>query len=458
MVASVAAVGGLLFGYDTGVISGAILFIKRDFALSEGMEGLTVGAVTLGALVGAFVAGVVADALGRRATNIGAGLLFVVSSLVCAVATGSEMLIAGRFLVGVAIGLASVAAPMYIAEVAPAGARGTLVSVFQLAVTVGILVSYAVDTSLAASGSWRWMLGLAVIPGAMLALGMLPLPDSPRWLVKRGREGDAHAVLHQIRPAAEVDPELAEIRAALAEEGVGSWSDLLDPALRPPLVIGIGLAVFQQVTGINAVIYYAPQIFQRAGFASDSVALAATMGIGVINVLATFIAIFLVDRLGRRPLLVAGVLGMVASLAVLALAFAEGGAGGAPDAGSMLGVATAVCLAIYIVCFAFSLGPVVWLMISEIYPYRNRPQAVAVSTAANWGANFVVSLTFPLMQAHLGSSTTFWTYAGLGVLTFVFVWLRVPETKGKTLEEISALWRAGASAAAAPGSRARPAG
>ena len=202
--------------------------------------------------------------------------------------------------------------------------------------------------------------------------------------------------------------------------------------------MGIGLAVFQQVTGINAVIYYAPQIFQAAGFTSDVTSLAATTGIGIINVLATFIAIWLVDRAGRKPLLIAGVLGMVATLAVLGLAFRDDAAGRA--AGS-LGLITVVCLAAYIVFFAFSLGPIVWLMISEIYPLRNRAQAMGVSTAANWGANFLVSMTFPILTNRVGSSTTFFIYAALGVLTLMFVIARVPETKGKTLEEIGALWR-----------------
>jgi sugar porter (SP) family MFS transporter len=282
------------------------------------------------------------------------------------------------------------------------------------------------------------MLGLAAVPGLLLAVGMLFMPESPRWLVKRGNRADARAVLAQIDPHGNPDAALAQLEHDLAAEGQGTWRELLRPSLRPALLVGVGLAVFQQVTGINAVIYYAPQIFQAAGFTSDVTSLAATTGIGVINVLATFIAIWLVDRAGRKPLLVAGVLGMVATLAVLGLAFRGDASGGA--AGD-LGLITAVCLAAYIVFFAFSLGPIVWLMISEIYPLRNRAQAVAVSTAANWGANFLVSLTFPIMTSRIGSSATFLTYAALGVVTLFFVLARVPETKGKTLEEISALWR-----------------
>lgn len=439
MVAAIAAVGGLLFGYDTGVISGAILFITREFPMDDATQGFVVGVVTLGALVGALGAGALADAAGRRMTNVAAGAIFVFASIACAVAPGVATLVVGRLLVGAGIGLTSVAAPMYIAEVAPAAIRGRLVSGFQLAVTVGILFAYLVCEALAASGDWRWMLGLAVIPGALLAVGMLPMPESPRWLVKRGREDDARAVLEHVRGSGDPTAELNEIRTDLAREGTASWSDLLAPDVRGALVVGVGLAVFQQVTGINAVIYYAPQIFQSAGFTSDSVALGATIGVGVINVLATFIAIGLVDRAGRKPLLIAGVLGMIAALAVLAVAFREGSPGVATVGG--LGFVTVACLAAYIVSFAFSLGPIVWLMISEIFPYRVRAAAIAVSTAANWAANFVVSLTFPILRERLGSSPTFAIYAALGVLTLVFVIWRVPETKGRTLEEISRFWR-----------------
>jgi MFS transporter, SP family, galactose:H+ symporter len=438
MVAIIAAIGGGLFGYDTGVISGAILYIRKDFPIEAATEGLIVSAVTVGALAAAMVAGVLADRGGRRLTNIAAGLIFAAASLLCVVANSVPTLIAGRFLVGCGIGLTSVGAPMYIAEVSPARVRGTFVSLFQLAVTVGILLSYVVCAMLAPAAAWRWMLGLAAVPGLALAIGMMAMPESPRWLVKQRRNEDARAVLVKINPHSNPDETLAHIEHDLALEGQGTWGELLQRSLRPALLVGIGLAVFQQVTGINAVIYYAPQIFRAAGFASDLTALAATAGIGVINVLATFIAIWLVDREGRKPLLVAGVAGMLATLVVLGLAF-EGGSAGT-GTGS-LGYITVACLAGYIIFFAFSLGPIVWLMISEIYPLRNRAQAMAVSTASNWGANFLVSTTFPVMTLRLGSAATFFTYAGLGILTLLFVIAKVPETKGKTLEEISKMWR-----------------
>src|SRR6266446_4112280 len=390
LITLVAALGGLLFGFDTGVISGALLFIIPEFHLGAAAQGLVVGIVTLGALAGALLGGAAADAVGRRPTNIAGGATFIIGSLVSAAAPDVATLIVGRFVIGVAIGLSSVAAPLYIAELAPAGRRGTLVSLFQLAVTVGILASYVVDRTLAPTQAWRTMLGVAVIPGAALVFGMLPMPESPRWLMKHGRTAEAEAALRRVRQDQKVDAELQEIAADIAEDRPAAWRDLSAPELRPALLVGIGLAVFQQVTGINTIIYYAPQIFEAVGFASH-----------------------------------------------------EGTSAG------WLGATTVACIGIYIVCFAFSLGPIVWLMISEIFPNRIRARAASVSTAANWAANFLVSLTFPLLRAGLGSSLTFTLYALLGVIGLAFVARRVPETRGKSLEEIAAGWRTSQAASAA---------
>ena len=438
MIAAVAAMGGLLFGFDTGVIAGAMLYIVPDLHLGPGGQGLVVSAVTFGALFGALAGGTSADAIGRRWTNIAAGLSFIIGSILSALAPNLEVLIASRIIIGAAIGLTSVAAPMYIAELAPRRQRGRLVSLFQLAVTLGILVSYLVDRALAPTQAWRWMLGLAFVPGTLLVLGMIPLPESPRWLMKSGAEDEARRVLALLRSPAQVEADMREIRDDLTHNQHSDWRELLMPGIRPALLIGIGLAVFQQVTGINTIIYYAPEIFQKAGFDKGTTALAATIGIGVVNVLSTLIAMWLVDRLGRKPLLLAGLGGMTASLATLGVAQRFGSTLGIEP--RSLAPITVGFIGLYIVCFAFSMGPIVWLMISEIFPNQSRARASAISTSANWMANFLVSLSFPVLQAAMGPSLWF-LYAAMGLGAIMFVIGYVPETKGKSLEEISLQWR-----------------
>ena len=438
LIAAVAAVGGLLFGFDTGVISGAMLFIVPEFHLGPAEQGLVVSAVTFGALFGALIGGTSSDTIGRRWTNIAAGLSFVAGSIFSALAPNVEVLIASRVLIGLAIGLTSVAAPMYIAELSPPRNRGKLVSLFQLAITIGILVSYVVDRALAPDHAWRWMLGLAFIPGALLVIGMIAMPESPRWLLKTGAEKAARQALSLVRPANEIDAEVSAIHDDLEHNQPAAWSELLMPGLRPALIVGVGLAVLQQVTGINTIIYYAPQIFQKAGLDSATTALAATAGIGVVNVLSTLIAIWLVDRVGRKPLLLAGLVGMTLSLGALGVAQRFGSTFDVSE--QLVGPITVGFIGLYIVCFAFSLGPVVWLMISEIFPNRARARAAGISTAANWTANFLVSLSFPVLQATMGPSLWF-LYAAMGVAAFIFIIRWVPETKGKSLEDISRQWR-----------------
>jgi len=438
MIAGVAALGGLLFGFDTGVIAGAMLFIVPAFHLGAAEQGLVVSAVTFGALFGALAGGTSSDAIGRRWTNIVAGISFIMGSAVSALAPNVDILILSRLIIGLAIGLTSVAAPMYIAELAPARHRGRLVSLFQLAITTGILAAYIVDRALAPDHAWRWMLGLAFIPGALLVLGMIPLPESPRWLLKTGAEQAARQVLSLLRSPEEVETDVQQIRDDLEQNTQAAWTDLLMPGLRPALLVGIGLAVFQQVTGINTIIYYAPEIFQKAGLDKDTTALAATIGIGAINVLSTLIAIWLVDRVGRKPLLLAGLAGMIVSLVALGTAQRFGSKIGVNP--QWVGPIAVGFIGLYIVCFAFSLGPIVWLMISEIFPNQARARAVAISTAANWMANFLVSLSFPVLLALMGPSLCF-LYAAMGVAASIFIIGYVPETKGKSLEDLSRQWR-----------------
>jgi SP family galactose:H+ symporter-like MFS transporter len=431
-----AALGGLLFGYDTGVISGALIFIKSQFHLSVFHQELVVSVVLIGAAAGALSGGRLADAFGRRFMLIVTALIFVAGAIVCATAASVGTLIAGRIVVGLGIGLSSTTVPVYISEVSPAGARGWQVSLFQLAITVGIVSAYLVDYGFSASGAWRWMLGLAVVPGAILGLGMLAMPETPRWLAKHGHADAAWEVLARIRGTQDVQAEVRDIQETLFQaEERGHFSDLLAASVRPALIVGVGLAIFQQVTGINTVIYYAPTIIQSAGISSASGAILATAGIGVVNVLMTVVAMWLIDRLGRRPLLLTGISGMVISLGVLGFIFRT------HEPSSGLAWLAVIVLMAYVASFAVSLGPIFWLLIAEIYPLRIRGIAEGTAAGTNWAANLLVSLTFLSLVQALGPSWTFWLYGLLAIGSFVFSCFLVPETKGRTLEEIEQSWR-----------------
>jgi sugar porter (SP) family MFS transporter len=436
VAAAFAALGGLLFGYDTGVISGALIFIQKTFALSTFHQELVVSVVLVGACVGALSGGRFADRFGRRSMLLFTAIIFIAGALICAMSAGVTMLIVGRAIVGLGIGFASSTVPLYISEVSPAGARGWQVSLFQFAITVGILAAYLVDYGFAGSGNWRWMLGLAVVPGLALGLGMLVLPESPRWNAQRGNLQKARSVLVKVRGTENVDAEMREIEATLTQAHEhGRISDLWLPEVRPAMAIGIGLAIFQQVTGINTVIYYAPKIIQAAGISSASGAILATAGIGLVNVGMTVVSMWLIDRVGRRPLLLTGIAGMVVSLGVLGYAFY------APVHGHSFATVAVVTLMCYVAMFAISLGPIFWLLIAEIYPLKIRGSAEGVAAGTNWAANFVVSLTFLTLAEMIGASWTFWLYAALAVAAWIFSFALVPETKGRTLEEIEAAWR-----------------
>jgi MFS transporter, SP family, galactose:H+ symporter len=429
LAAIFAAVGGLLFGYDTAAISGAVIFIKQQFSLSTFPEELVVGMVLVGAATAALGGGRLSDRLGRRATLMLTSVIFIIGALICAFAGSFQILLVGRTIVGLGIGLASTTVPVYISEVSPPQSRGWQVSLFQLAITIGILVAYMVDYAFAGSGGWRWMLGLAAVPGLILGLGMLYLPESPRWLAKHGQTEKALKILSRIRGTSNVASEFQEIQGTLSQGGErGHWSDLLGPAVRPALVVGIGLAVFQQITGINTVIYYAPTILQSAGISSASGAILATAGIGVVNVVMTLVSMWLIDRMGRRPLLLTGTAGIVITLGILGFAFLRPGGG--------LARVAVVTLMAYVASFAISLGPIFWLLISEIYPLKIRGLAEGTAAASNWAANLLVSLTFLTLVQALGPTRTFWLYALFGVGAWIFAYYLVPETKGRTLEQI----------------------
>jgi sugar porter (SP) family MFS transporter len=429
-IAAIAAIGGFLFGYDTGVIGGALLFMKGDLGLhSHGQQQLTVAILLLGAMAGALIAGWSADRISRRRTKIVSGSVYVIGALGCAFAQSYWEILAGRFWLGLGVGTASFVAPMYIAEMVPARIRGGVVSFNQLMVTLGILVAYIVDWGFASFGdNWRWMFALGVVPGAALAIGMYFLPFSPRWLIEQGREDDAREVLERYRLADDdIDAEVDEIKKVAREEL--NLRALAAKSLRRMMLVGIGLAIFQQIVGINTVIYYAPTILKFAG-QQNTGALTQSVYIGCTNVFFTIVAILLLDKLGRRFFLLTGTSILTVALVVLGVFFASSAV---QNAVPWLALAS---LLVYIMGFAIGLGPVFWLMISEIFPLHARGPAMAVCTMFNWGFNFLISYTFLSLTDVATKEGTFWVYAFLGVCATIFIATLVPETKDRTLEQI----------------------
>jgi SP family galactose:H+ symporter-like MFS transporter len=430
LTAAIAALGGLLFGYDTSVISGAMLFLRTDFHLTDVQLEFATGVALAGALVGSAVAGFFADRWGRRTTLFATGVGFGVFALLCGLATGLVTFSIARFFVGVCIGMASLVTPLFLAEMSPAKIRGALVTLNQLAITVGIAVAYVVDYELAASQNWRWMFMTAVFPALILIVGMIFLPESPRWLARAGYRERALQGFRRLGRGSEAEEELADVERVLAEEQEG-FAILLRPGFRVATFVGIGLAIFQQITGINTIIYYSPEILRMSGYPSAKAAILAAGIIGVVNVLITIVSIFLVDRLGRRFLLLFGTAGMAVALALVGLAFQR----------HATGQSVFYAVIAYVVFFGISLGPVVWLLISEIYPTNIRGKAMSVATLMVWGANWVVAGTFLSLIHRVGSTGTFWIYAVICLLAFVFCLAFVPETKNRSLEDIERHWR-----------------
>jgi sugar porter (SP) family MFS transporter len=446
VVLAVVLFAGGLFGYDQGVISGALAGVKQSFSLSLLMVQVVTSWVTFGALVGSLVAGELGDRLGRKRAILIAGALFTLGALIQWIAPSALVLVTGRFVIGAGVGVAAVSGPLYAAELAPAHLRGRFVSAYQLAITVGIFLAYLVNGLLSASANWRLMLGAAAVPGLALFVTALGAPESPRWLMSRNRRADAAKETAKVQPAIDVDAQLTSIEAAIRQDShTASWGEIFSPKWRRPLLIAVGLAVFQQITGINAIIYYANQIFAAAGFATEvSRATVTLWAIGGVNVLSTFIAIAFIDKVGRRLLLLVGLIGMGVSLTVVGVAFhfiAPAAAGAVAASGpTPAGIVTVVALVVFITSFAFSLGPVVWTVINEIFPAQIRGRGVALATAINWGSAFLVSQFFLSLVHILGNSWTFWLLAAFCVLGWIWIFLRVPETRGLTLEKIQEMW------------------
>ncbi|MDQ6812864.1 MAG: sugar porter family MFS transporter [Bacteroidota bacterium] len=433
----VAAVGGLLFGYDTGVISGAILFIQKQYALSSIMQEVVVSSVLVGAVIGAVLGGTFADKYGRRKMIILAGIVFTISAIGTSLAPSVTWLIAGRLISGIGIGIASFTSPMYIGELVPAKVRGSLVAVNMLAITTGIVVAYLVDYAFSGSGGWRYMFGLAAIPSLGLVIGMWLLPDSPRWLISKSKVKEAKQILQRVRTEDDVTPEVTEIQKSMEKQGDGGIKGLLQHSLKMPLIVGLGLAIFQQITGINTVIYYSPTIFKFAGINAAGPAILAGAALTGLMWCFHVLAIFMIDRVGRRPLLLTGVAGQIVGLAILGAAFQF------PQLASFKSYVAIGGLAIHVSCFAFGLGPIFWLLISEIYPLKVRAAAMSAVTVTNWAMNLIVALTFLSLVSLLGHAFTFWFYGVIAIGAWIFFYKLVPETKGKTLEQIEEGWRTG---------------
>jgi MFS transporter, SP family, galactose:H+ symporter len=443
-IAAVAATGGLLFGYDTGVINVALPSLKVKFQLENSPEVVSwiVSAVLAGGMVGPFISGPLTDWLGRKKINILAAVIFVIGSALTAIAPSVEFLIGGRLCLGLAIGIVASTVPLYIAEIAPSNKRGQLVTFFQFAITIGILLSYVVGYVFGDDpDGWRSMFWAGFIPAAVLLVGMLFVPESPRWLISKGRDAEALAVLQRLREPVQAQAELDQTKQSIAAESQNTesnWSEFFSKRLRIPLFIGVGIFFIQQFSGINAIIYYSTDIFKTT-FDSTKTAALATVGVGVVNALSTMVAIIFLDRLGRKPLLYIGLIGTAVSLATVGLGFLFRESLSPELQKIMLigGVYT------YIFFFAISLGPLGWLLISEVYPLKIRGFASSMGSFNHWFFDFWVAFTFPLMQASaLGSNGgIFFVYMSIVLGGLLFAKYIVFETKGLTLEQIEARWK-----------------
>ena len=425
-----AALAGLMFGLDIGVISGAQQFLQKDFGIGDDMLGWIVSIMMLGAALGALVAGWLSSQLGRKRTLILGAVLFVGGSVLCGLAWTPHVLIVGRLVLGLAIGLASFTAPLYLAEIAPESIRGAMISLYQLMITIGILVAFLSDTAFSYSGNWRWMLGVIAIPGALFLLGVAFLPESPRWLMMKGRQPEAEQVLHKLLGSRDaIAKEIGEISEQLKTPQRGWHLFQQNRNFRRSVGLGVLLQVMQQLTGMNVVMYYAPRIFQDMGYAT-SAQMWFTAVVGLTNVLATFIAIGLVDRWGRKPILYTGFSVMAVGLGLVGTMMHLGIATHGEQ------IFTVAMLLTFIVGFAMSAGPLIWALCSEVQPLKGRDFGIGCSTFTNWVANMIVGATFLTLLNGIGNAATFWLYAALNLVFLVITFVLIPETKNVTLEQI----------------------
>ena len=427
---TVAALGGLLFGFDTGVISGAIPFIKLEFYLNSYQEGFAISNLMIACVIGALIAGPIADWTGRKKVLILCAVLFIVSAILSALPRSFTELVIARFIGGIGVGVASVVSPMYIAEISPAKIRGRLVALNQLAIVIGILLSYLSNWLLVDTGinNWRYMLVAEILPATTFLMGLFFILESPRWLTKEGLEKDALDVLKVVAGAVNADHELQKIKKSLAEKKT-SLKELLHPSLRRVLIVGILFSLFAHITGIDTIIYYGPIIFLESGFKTDS-ALLASVIIGITNLIFTFVGMAMIDKAGRKFLLLVGIAGMGISMTLVGFCMQS----------DMISAKwTLLWIMTYIASFAMSIGVVIWVYLSEIYPTRVRGQALSVATMVLWLGNVILMQLFPVMMERFGGGT-FYIFSFICLLAFIFTWTMVKETRGVSLEEIEKMW------------------
>jgi sugar porter (SP) family MFS transporter len=432
-VSFIAGLGGILYGFDMGVIAAALIYVRDSFHLSTVMQEVLVIAVLIGVMIGALIGGTVADRIGRRKTLIWGAVLFILGSILAPLSPNVYVLFVARGLLGIAVGFTSVTAPVYVSELAPPKSRGMLIGLYQFALTLGIALADLVGYWFAASQGWRWMFGFGLVPAVLFLFMVLTVPESPRWLFVQDRLAEAESVLKSYTDEAGARLLLEDIRVSLMTKMERRWSALWSPAVRGSLFIAIGFMVLIPATGINAILYYGPQIFSLAGISSSKSAIFATLLVAITNVLATVIALVLVDRVGRKPLLYVGLGGMTAALLVLSLCFHQHA-----ELGPSLGKIATACLMFFITCYAFSIGPIAWILVSEVFPLRVRGRGVAAATLSFGTSNFLVSLTFLSLIKAAGTSLTLVIYGVFCILTLFFVAFVIPETKGRELESISA--------------------
>ena len=435
-----AALAGLLFGLDIGVISGAQSFLQKDFSITDHILEVIVSALLWGAVFGTLISGILSNKLGRRKTILVSAVIFVIGSIICSIASDPHTLILARFFLGIAVGVASFTAPLYLSEISPQRIRGSMISMYQLMITIGIVIAFLSNTWLATyatfggvtGGHWRIMLGIIAVPAAVMFLGVLFLPESPRWLFLKGYKEQAIGVFQRMRlPAEDIQREVVEIEESLRVRQNGFRMLMENRNFRRAIGLGVGLQIIQQLTGINVVMYYAPRIFSIAGFSSTEQQLWGTVIVGITNVLATFIAIAFVDRLGRKPIMYVGFAVMGCAMITVGLLFNMD-----LEKSPALGTWAIGALLLFIVGFAMSAGPIIWVLCAEIFPLSGRDLGVTFSTATNWIVNAIVGQTFLTLLTGFGNGNTFLLYGGLNALFVIFFLMFVPETKGVSLEKI----------------------